>query len=89
MYNRTPSYSPVIGRCEAWQLIGFNKDGTQLRLFSAYSLPLLLKGWAKEIEKHEKYPQCNILTIFNKIVVWNVDEGFTGLELPYIETIKV
>lgn len=78
----------AISKAEAFQVIGFNKDNTQQRLFSARSLESLLLGWAKEIARHEVAGKSNILPTFKKITVWNVEQGFTGFDLPYIETIK-
>ena len=77
----------AISKAENFQVIGFNKDGTQHRLFSASSLRHLLIGWAKDITRHEKAGASNILPTFTKIVVWNIEEGFTDIELPYIQTI--
>ena len=87
---RTPLFQPTIGRCEHWQVIGFNRDGTQSRICSAYRLDLLLKQYTKDVARMELQGIADcILGSYNKIIVWNIDEGFTGLELPYIKTIKV
>ena len=73
---------------EQYQVIGFNKDGTQQRLYSARSLRDLLIGWSKEVTKREALgAHNNTLPTFTAIKVWNVKEGFTGLDLPYIATI--
>ena len=73
---------------EQWQVIGFNKDGTQQRLYSARSLRDLLIGWSKEVTKREALQaHNNTLSTFTAIKVWNVDQGFTGLDLPYIVTL--
>ena len=73
---------------EQWQVIGFNKDGTQQRLYSARSLRDLLIGWSKEVTKREALgAHNNTLSTFKAIKVWNVDQGFTGLDLPYIITL--
>lgn len=77
----------AISRAEAFQVIGFNKDGTQMRLCSARTLRHLLTAWGKEVARHEKTGRHNILPTFRKIAVWNVDTGFTGLDLPYIPTV--
>ena len=70
---------------EQWQVIGFNKNGTQQRLYSARSLRDLLIGWSKEVTKREVLgAHNNTLTTFTIIKVWNIEEGFTGLDLPYI-----
>ena len=73
---------------EQWQVIGFNKDGTQQRLYSARSLRDLLIGRSKEVSKREALEaHNNTLPTFTAIKVWNVEEGFTGLDLPYIATL--
>lgn len=72
--------------CEQWQVIGFNRDGTQQRLYSARSLYHLLNGWSKEVQRRESMGlQNNTLPTYTAIKVWNVEQGFTGLELPYIK----
>ena len=78
----------AILTCEQWQVIGFNKDGTQQRLYSARSLYHLLNGWSKEVTKRESLgAHNNTLPTFAAIKVWNVEQGFTGLDLPYIQTV--
>lgn len=73
---------------EQWQVIGFNKDGTQQRLCSARSLRDLLIGWSKGVAKREALgAHNNTLLTFTAIKVWNVEQGFTGLDLPYIVTL--
>ncbi len=75
----------AIQKNEQWQVIGFNKDGTQQRLYSARSLRDLLIGWAKEVTKREALgAHNNTLPTFTAIKVWNAEQGFTGLDLPYI-----
>jgi hypothetical protein len=78
----------AISKAESYQVIGFNKNNTQQRLFSARTLESLLMGWAKEIARHEAAGKSNILPTFKKITVWNVEQGFTGLDLPYIVTVE-
>lgn len=79
--------SGAIYKCEAWQVIGWNRDGTQSRLHSASDLGDLLTGYAKTIERMNAHPATvEVLKSYRKISVWSVEEGFTGLELPYIET---
>ena len=73
---------------ERYQVIGFNKDGTQQRLYSARSLRDLLIGWSKEVTKREASGvHNNTLPTFTAIKVWGVKQGFTGLDLPYIITL--
>lgn len=73
---------------EQWQVIGFNKDDTQQRLYSARSLYHLLTGWSKEVQRRESVgAQNNTLSTYIAIKVWNVEQGFTGLELPYIKDV--
>ena len=73
---------------EQWQVIGFNKDSTQQRLYSARSLRALLIGWSKEVAKREALgAHNNTLPTFLAVKVWNVEEGFTGLDLPCITTL--
>lgn len=78
----------AIGKYESFQVIGFNKDGSQMRLCSAESLEKLLIEWSKNVLRHVSTGVHNILPSFTKITVWNVDTGFTGLDLPYIETVS-
>ena len=71
---------------EQWQVIGFNKDGTQQRLYSARSLYHLISGWSKEVQRRESMGNHNnTLPSFASIKVWSVEQGFTGLDLPYIQ----
>jgi hypothetical protein len=78
----------AIQKNEQWQVIGFNKDGTQQRLYSARSLYHLLNGWSKEVQRRERTGlQNNTLPSYTAIKVWNVEQGFTGLDLPYIQTV--
>ena len=70
--------------CEQWQVIGFNRDGTQQNLFSARSLYHLINGWSKEVEKRKTLGHKNTLPTYMTIKVWNIEQGFTGLDLPYI-----
>lgn len=77
----------AISKAEAFQVIAFNKDGTQQRLCSAANLLKLLSFYTKEVARHELAGASNILPTFKKITVWNVDEGFIGLDLPYIQTV--
>ena len=73
---------------EQYQVIGFNKDGTQQRLYSARSLRDLLIGWSKDVTKREALgAHNNTLPTFTAIKVWNVEHGFTELDLPYITTL--
>jgi hypothetical protein len=76
----------AISKAEAFQVIGFNKDNTQHRLCSARTLPALLTAWTSEVERHAASGPHNILPTFKRIMVWSVEGGFTGLELPYIPT---
>lgn len=77
----------AISRAEAYQVVGFNKDGTQMQLCFARSLPQLLRAWTKRVAWYEAMGPHNILPSFRKITVWNVDQGFTCLDLPYIPTV--
>ena len=73
---------------EQYQVIGFNKDGSQQRLYSARTLRDLLIGWSKEVTRRESLgAHNNTLPTFTAIKVWNVEQGFTGLDLPYIATL--
>ena len=77
----------AITKEQAFQVIGFNKDGSQQILCRANSLMALLSAWAKELPRFVASGADNILPSFSKITVWNVDEGFTGFDLPYIQTV--
>lgn len=77
----------AISKAEAFQVIGFNKDGTQQTLLSARSLSSLILGWAKEVERHAASGPHNILPTFKKITIWNIEQGWTGVDLDWIETI--
>lgn len=70
---------------EQWQVIGFNKDNTQHRLCSAHSLSALLGEFTQYLQRAEAAPlHKEVLDSFKAIKVWNVDQGFTGLELPKV-----
>jgi hypothetical protein len=85
---KTVSASGAIYKCESFQVVAYNKDGSQSRLYSAGSLGDLLTGYAKVIERMMKHPATvGVMKSYTKIFVWNVDDGFTGLELPFIETV--
>lgn len=77
----------AISKAESFQVIGFNKDNTQMVLFSARSAEKLILGWAEQVKRHNAAGPHNILPTFKKIVVWNSNRGW-GTELPYIETIS-
>ncbi len=77
----------AITKAEAFKVIGFNVDGSQMMLDFAPSLEALLISFGKEIVRHESMGAHNILPTFTKIAVATVD-GFIGLELPYIPTVK-
>ncbi len=78
----------AIGTADAFQVIGFNKDGSQFKLCGAHSLAALLGEYAKKAARFEATNTANdILGSFLKITVWNVTDGFTGFDLPYIETV--
>lgn len=75
----------AIHTFEQWQVIGFNKQGEQHNICRAHSLDQLLKEFTKELEKAEKSPlHREVLNSYAKIKVWNVEHGFTSLELPSI-----
>jgi hypothetical protein len=68
-----------------WQVIGFNKDNTQHNICSAHSLSALLGEFTKYLQRAEVAPlHKEVLDSFKAIKVWNVDQGFTGLELPKV-----
>ena len=76
----------AIASTESWQVVAFNRDNTQQRLCSAHSLAQLLKEYTKHLEKAEKAQiHKEVMKSYKIIKVWNVDQGFTGLELPYIQ----
>lgn len=77
----------AITKEQAFQVIGFNKDGTQQILCRSHSLVALLTAWAKELPRFVASGANNILPSFTKITVWNVAEGFTGFDLPFIQTV--
>jgi hypothetical protein len=66
----------TIGKSISWQVIGYNKDGTQLRLCSASSRKALMKGWAEDVKRHQAHANTNILPTFVSILVWNVERGW-------------
>lgn len=78
----------AILNCQAWQVIGFNKDGTQQRLCSAGSLRHLIDAYAREVARHESTGVHNILPTFTRIRVWSVSDGW-GMELPYIQSMVI
>jgi hypothetical protein len=78
----------AISKAETFQVIGFNKDGSQFVLSSAASLEKLLAEYMLKVVRLEATKHhANILASFTKITVWNVTDGFTGFDLPYIETV--
>jgi hypothetical protein len=71
---------------EQWQVIGFNRDNTQHKLCTAHSLAALLGEFTKYLKRAEIAPvHREVLNSFKAIKVWNIDQGFTGLELPSVE----
>lgn len=71
-----------------WQVIGINKDNTQHRIASAHSLSALLSEFSKYLQRANAVRvHGEVLRSFKTIKVWNVDQGFTSLELPHITTI--
>ena len=75
----------AIHTINQWQVIGFNKDNTQHAIIEAHSLPALLSNFTKYLERAATAPlHQEVLESFKAIKVWNVDQGFTGLELPKV-----
>lgn len=75
----------VIHTFEQWQVIGFNKDNTQHKICTAHSLAALLGEFTKYLQRAEAVPvHREVLDSFKAIKVWNINQGFTGLELPSI-----
>lgn len=80
----------AISKAESFQVIGFNKDGSQHILSSARTLPALLIEYSKKVARLVATgPANNFLPTFTKITVWSIDAGFTGLDLPYVETSRL
>ena len=75
----------AIHTTSQWQVVGFNKDNSQHRICSAHSLSALLSEFTKYLQRAEAIRvHGEVLRSFKTIKVWNVDQGFTGLELPSI-----
>ena len=75
----------AIHTFEQWQVIGFNKDSTQHKICTAHSLAALLGEFTKYLQRAEIAPvHREVLGSFKAIKVWNIDQGFTGLELPKV-----
>ena len=75
----------AIPSFEQWQVIGFNKDGTQHKICAAHSSLHLLKEFTKYLQRAEANPvHREVLDSFKAIKVWDIDQGFTGLDLPSI-----
>ncbi|MGL5468552.1 MAG: hypothetical protein ACRDCT_10260 [Shewanella sp.] len=75
----------AIQTTEQWQVIGFNKDNTQHKICKAHSLAALLGEFTKYWQRAKAIPvHREVLDSFKAIKVWNVNQGFTGLELPSI-----
>lgn len=73
---------------ESWQVIAFNKDNSQHRVCSAHSLSALLSEFTKYLQRADSVRvHGEVLRSFKAVKVWNVEQGFTGLELPSITTI--
>lgn len=77
----------AISKAEAFQVWAYNKDGSQMRLFSARTLLGLLSGWTKELQRYEATGHHNFLPTFRKIFVWDQEAGEILMDIPYIETI--
>jgi hypothetical protein len=76
----------AIHTFEQWHAVGFNKQGEQHVICRAHSLDQLLKEFSKELEKANKAPlHREALNSYVRIKVWNVEHGFTSLELPKID----
>ena len=75
----------AILKNESFQVVAFNKDGSQMILCRTGTLEKLLFAWMERLAHFEASGPDNILPSFIKITVWNVDEGFTGFDLPYIK----
>lgn len=75
----------AIHSFQQWQVIGFNKDNSQRQICAACSLPELIKEYVKQLTKTENSRlHREAMHSYKTIKVWNVDQGFTGLELPSI-----
>lgn len=75
----------AIHSFQQWQVIGFNRDNTQHKICTAHSLAALLREFTKHLQRAEAIPvHREVLDSFKVIKVWNVNQGFTGLELPSI-----
>jgi hypothetical protein len=76
----------AIHTFEQWHAVGFNKQGEQHVICRAHSLDQLLKEFSKELEKADKAPlHREALNSYVRSKVWNVEHGFTSLELPKID----
>jgi hypothetical protein len=79
----------AIHTFEQWHVVGFDKQGEQHVICRAPSLEKLLQAFTEELKRAEKAPlHAETLKTYKKIKVWNVDQGFTSLELPHLKDIS-
>lgn len=82
--SKAVSASGAVYKCEAFQVIAYNKNGTQSRLFAAATLAGLLKGYSKVIERMNAHPATvEVMKSYTKIFVWSSDTNENILDLPY------
>jgi hypothetical protein len=72
--------------CERFQVIAYNKDGSQSRLFSAGSLADLISGYSKKIERMNAHPgTVEVMKSYTTIFAVDCDApvGERLFDLPY------
>lgn len=84
---KTVIASGAIYACERFQVIAYNKDGSQSKLFSAGTLADMIGGYAKHIERMNKHPATvevmkSYTTIFAVDVFAPVEDSRL-MDLPY------
>lgn len=84
---KTVIASGAIYACERFQVIAYNKDGSQSKLFSAGSLHDMIAGYAKHIERMNKHP-ATIEVMKSYTTIFAIDafepiETRRLMDLPY------
>lgn len=78
------SASGAVYKCESFQVIAYNKDGSQSRLFAAGTLASLITGYSKLLTRMNAHPATvEVMKSYTKIFVWSAKTNGNVLDLPY------
>jgi hypothetical protein len=83
---KTVIASGAVYACERFQVIAYNRDGSQSRLFAAGTLADLIAGYAKKIERMNAHPgTVEVMKSYTTIfaVDSNAPVGSRLFDLPY------